>query len=77
VEGAALFGVVAMIAIAAAAIGSATAQGRTAAAAMDALWRQPEIAGQVFTSMVLAFAFMEALTLFVFALAFVLLGAVS
>jgi len=70
VEGAALFGVVAMIAIAAAAIGSATAQGRTAAAAMDALWRQPEIAGQVFTSMVLAFAFMEAL-------AFVLLGAVS
>jgi len=73
----AIFGVAASLAIAAAAIGSATAQGKAAAAAMDAIWRQPEAANDVRTSMMLALVFMEALTLFVFALIFVLNGTVA
>jgi len=72
-----LFLAAAVVAIAAAAIGSAHAQGRAAMAAMDAIWRQPEAAGRIFTSMMLAMAFMEALTLFVFALIFVLSGRVG
>lgn len=75
--GAALFGVGAVIAMAAAAIGSAHAQGKTASAAMDAIWRQPEAAGDIRTSMMLAMAFMEALTLFVLAIVFVLAGKVG
>lgn len=75
--GMALFGVAAVLAIALAAIGSATAQGKTATAAMEATWKQPEAAGDIRTSMMLALAFMEALTLFVFAIIFVLAGRVS
>ncbi len=44
---------------------------------MDATWRQPEAANDVRTSMMLALVFMEALTLFVFALIFVLNGTVA
>jgi len=73
-SGIALFASAAVIAIAAAAIGSAHAQGKTAQAAIDATWRQPERAGNIFVMMLLALAFMEALTLFVFALVFVLAG---
>ncbi|MGE5591588.1 MAG: ATP synthase F0 subunit C [Bacillota bacterium] len=64
------FGVAAVVALAIAAFASATAQGRTASAAMDAIWRQPEAAGRIQTAMMLALAFMEALTLFVLAVAF-------
>jgi F-type H+-transporting ATPase subunit c len=41
---------------------------------MEATWRQPEAAGDVRTSMMLSLVFMEALTLFVFAIVFVLSG---
>lgn len=64
------FGVGAVVALAIAAASSANAQGRTASAAMDALWRQPEAAGRIQTLMMLALAFMEALTLFVLVVAF-------
>ncbi len=73
----AIFGAAAAIAIAVAAIGSATAQGKAAAAAMEATGRQPEAANDIRTSMMLALVFMEALTLFVFALIFVLNGTVA
>ncbi len=73
----AVFGVGALLAVAIAAFGSATAQGRTAAAAMEAISRQPEAGGRIFISMLLALAFMEALTLFVFALVFIVQGVVS
>lgn len=75
--GIALFASAAVLAIAAAAIGSAHAQGKTAQAAIDAVWRQPERAGNILVMMMLALAFMEALTLFVFALVFVLVGRVA
>ncbi|RJQ09236.1 MAG: F0F1 ATP synthase subunit C [Bacillota bacterium] len=69
-----LFGAAAVVAMALAAVGSAVSQGKTGAAAMEATWRQPEAAGDVRTSMMLSLVFMEALTLFVFAIVFVLSG---
>ncbi|HHT01887.1 MAG TPA: ATP synthase F0 subunit C [Firmicutes bacterium] len=73
---AALFGFGALLAVGIAAVGSATGQGRTAAAAMEAIARNPEAGGRIFISMLLALAFMEALTLFVFALVFIVQGSV-
>jgi len=73
---AALFGVGALLAVGIAAVGSATGQGRTAATAMEAIARNPEAGGRIFISMLLALAFMEALTLFVFALVFIVQGSV-
>jgi F-type H+-transporting ATPase subunit c len=69
-----LFGAASVVAIALAAVGSALAQGRASSAAMEATWLQPEAAGDIRTSMMLALVFMEALTLFVFAIIFVLSG---
>jgi F-type H+-transporting ATPase subunit c len=67
----------AVLAMAIAAIGSALAQGGTAASALKATWKRPEEAGSARTSMMLALVFMEALTLFVFAIVFVLAGRVG
>ncbi len=72
-----LFSGAAVLAMALAAFGSAYSQGRTGAAAMDATWKKPEVAGKVRTTMMLALVFMEALTLFVFAIVFVLAGRVT
>lgn len=54
------------IAIGIAALGSALAQGKTAASAMEGIARQPEAAGDIRTTLLLALAFIEALTLFTF-----------
>lgn len=50
-------------------LGSALAQGNAAARAMEGIARQPEAAGEIRTSLLLALAFMEALTLFAFVIA--------
>jgi len=47
-----------------AAFGSALAQGKVAAAAMESIARQPESSGEIRTSLLLSLAFIEALTLF-------------
>ncbi|QRN84994.1 ATP synthase F0 subunit C [Clostridia bacterium] len=47
-----------------AAFGSATAQGKVASSAMEAIARQPESAGDIRTTLLLSLAFIEALTLF-------------
>ena len=52
----------------------ALAQGKTAAAAMEAIARQPEASGDIRTSLILALAFMEALTIYGLLVAFLLLG---
>lgn len=52
-----------------AALGSAIAQGIATKSAMDGIARQPEAAGDIRTSLLLALAFMEALTLFAFVIA--------
>lgn len=72
-----LIALAAGLGVALAAIGSATAQGRTAAAALDAMWRQPEAAGDIRTAMMLALAFMEFLTILVLLVAFMLVGKVG
>jgi len=50
-------------------LGSALGQGNAAARAMEGIARQPEAAGELRTSLLLALAFMEALTLFAFVIA--------
>lgn len=50
--------------IAISAFGSALSQGKVASAAMESIARQPEASGEIRTSLLLALAFIEALTLF-------------
>lgn len=52
----------------------AISQGKTAVAAMEAMARQPEAAGDIRTSLILALAFIEALTIYGLLVAFLLLG---
>jgi len=62
------------IAMGIAAIGSAIAQGKTASKAMESMARQPEVAGQIRTAMLIALALMEALTIYGMLVAFMLIG---
>jgi len=57
------------LAIGLAAMGSALAQGNASARAMEGIARQPEASGNIRTTLLLALAFMEALTLFSFVIA--------
>ncbi len=57
------------IAIGLAAMGSALGQGNASASAMEGIARQPEASGEIRTTLLLALAFMEALTLFTFVIA--------
>jgi F-type H+-transporting ATPase subunit c len=56
------------------AFGSALGQGRVGAAAMESIGRNPNSTGQLFTPMIIALAFIEALTLYAFVVAFLLQG---
>ncbi len=44
------------------------------AAAMESIGRNPNSAGQIFTPMIIGLAFIEALTLYAFVIAFLLQG---
>lgn len=57
------------LAIGLAAMGSGIGQGRATAGAMEGIARQPEVFGDIRTTLILALAFMEALTLFAFVIA--------
>ena len=70
----ALFAFAAAVAIAIATIAPALAQGKAAAAAMEAISRQPEAAGDIRTSLILSLAFMEALTIYGLLIAFLIVG---
>jgi len=65
------------MAIALPAIMTALAQGWTARYAMDAIWRQPEAAGDIRTTLIIALAFMEALTIYGLLIAFMLQGKIG
>jgi F-type H+-transporting ATPase subunit c len=69
-----LIALAAGLAMALSTIFPALAQGKTAAAAMEAIARQPEASGDIRTSLILALAFMEALTIYGLLVAFLLLG---
>ncbi len=60
------------LAIGLAAFGSALAQGKATAGAMEGIARQPEAQGDIRTTLLIALAFMEALTLFAFVIAILL-----
>jgi F-type H+-transporting ATPase subunit c len=60
------------LAIAVPAMSSAFAQGNAAGRAMEGIARQPEAANDIRTTLLLALAFMEALTLFSFVIAMLL-----
>lgn len=55
-------------------IGPALGQGNAAAKAMEGIARQPEVAGELRTTLIIALAFMEALTIYGLLIAFMLLG---
>jgi len=57
------------MAIGLAALGSALGQGIATRGAMEGIARQPEASGDIRTSLLLALAFMEAITLFAFVIA--------
>lgn len=55
-------------------IGPALGMGNAGGKALEGMSRQPEIMGQLRTNMILAFAFMESLTIYGLVLAFMLLA---
>ena len=62
------------LAIAVSTIAPAISQGKTAAAAMEAIARQPEAAGDIRSTLILSLGLMEALTIYGLLIAFMLIG---
>ncbi len=62
------------IAIAVAALGGALGQGRTAAAALESIGRNPGAAGQMFTPMLLGLVLIESLVIYALVVALKLVG---
>lgn len=62
------------LAIAVAAFGAALGQGRVGAAAMESIGRNPNAADRIFLPLILGLAFIEALALYGFVIAFLLQG---
>lgn len=55
-------------------LSAAIAQGRAAAAALEGMARQPEAAGPIRTSMIIALAFIESLVIYALLMFFLLQG---
>ena len=70
----AIIALAAALAVALRTNGPGIGQGITAAKAMDAIARQPEAAGNIRSSMIIAMALMEALTIYGLLIAFMLVG---
>ena len=66
----------AAIAIAVSTLGPAIAQGITAGKAMDAIARQPEAAGNIRSTLIVALGMIEALTIYGLLIAFMLVSKV-
>lgn len=67
-------GIGAGLAVGLAALGGSFSQGRTASAALEGMARNPAAASNLQTPMVLGLVFTETLTLFAFAISFLLTG---
>ena len=65
------------LALGLAAVASAFGLGRAVSAAMEAISRQPEAGGQIQTAMIIGCALIEALTIYVLVIAFVLQGKIA
>lgn len=75
--GAGLIAIAAALAICLSTVTPGWAQGQAASKALEGMARQPEAAGEIRTSMILALAFMEALTIYGLLIAFMLLGKIG
>ena len=71
-----LIAIAAAIAIAVRTLGPAIAQGITAGKAMDAIARQPEAAGNIRSTLIVALGMIEALTIYGLLIAFMLVSKV-
>jgi F-type H+-transporting ATPase subunit c len=60
--------------VAIAGFGAALGQGRAVAAAMESIGRNPNAAGNIQTPMIIGIAFIEALAIYAFVIAFLLSG---
>ena len=65
------------LALGLAAVASAMGLGRAVSAALEAISRQPEAGGQIQTAMIIGCALIEALTIYVLVIAFVLQGKIA
>ena len=72
----AIIAIAAAISIAFSTIGPAMGQGKTAAAAMESIARQPDAAGDIRSSLIISMAMMEALTICGLLIAFMLVAKV-
>ena len=72
----AIIAIAAAISIAFSTIGPAMGQGKTAAAAMESIARQPDAAGDIRSSLIISMALMEALTIYGLLIAFMLVAKV-
>ncbi len=69
-----MIAIAAAIAIAVSTIGPSMAQGKTAAAAMESIARQPEAANNIRSTLIIALALIEALTIYGLLIAFMLIS---
>ncbi|MBE6831923.1 MAG: F0F1 ATP synthase subunit C [Ruminococcaceae bacterium] len=69
-----MIAIAAALAISLSTLGPAIGQGLVASKALEAMARQPEIAGTLRTSMILAMALLEALTIYGLLIAFMLVA---
>ena len=72
----AIIAIAAALSIAFSTIGPAMGQGKTAAAAMESIARQPDAAGAIRSSLIISMAMMEALTIYGLLIAFMLVAKV-
>ena len=72
----AIIAISAALSIAFSTIGPAMGQGKTAAAAMESIARQPDAAGDIRSSLIISMAMMEALTIYGLLIAFMLVAKV-
>ena len=70
----AIIAIAAALAIAASTICPAIGQGKTAAAAMESIARQPEAAKDIRSTLIISMALMEALTIYGLLIAFMLVA---
>ena len=70
----AIIALAAALAVALSTLGPGIGQGIAASKAMEAMARQPEAAGNIRSSMIIALALMEALTIYGLLIAFMLIG---
>jgi len=72
-----LIALAAALAIALSTVGPGIGQGIAAGKALEAMARQPEMAGTIRTNMILAMALMEALAIYGLLIAFMLIGKIG